>query len=116
MYSRESRSLLICLLLSVGAADAQDLVITNPRVVIGNGAVVPNGAVVVRDGKIVSAGPAAPAGAPGQRIDARGMTVMPGFIDAHRHIINGNDQQWFKDQGPENGAPAIPPENSSRLA
>jgi len=44
------------------------------------------------------------------------MTVMPGFIDAHRHIINGNDQQWFKDQGPENGAPAIPPENSSRLA
>jgi imidazolonepropionase-like amidohydrolase len=28
------------------------------------------------------------------------MTVMPGFIDAHRHIINGNDQQWFKDQGP----------------
>ena len=59
---------------------------------------VPNGAVVVRDGKIVSAGPAAPAGAPGQRIDARGMTVMPGFIDAHRHIINGNDQQWFKEQ------------------
>jgi imidazolonepropionase-like amidohydrolase len=24
---------------------------------------------------------------------------MPGFIDAHRHIINGNDQQWFKDRG-----------------
>src|SRR3990170_4273405 len=22
-------------------------------------------------------------------IDARGMTVMPGFIDAHRHIIGG---------------------------
>ena len=91
MYSRESRSLLICLLLSVGAADAQDLVITSARVVIGNGAVVPNGAVVVRDGKIVSAGPAAPAGAQGQRVDAGGMTVMPGFIDAHRHIINGND-------------------------
>jgi len=23
---------------------------------------------------------------------------MPGFIDAHRHIINGNGQQWFEDQ------------------
>jgi predicted amidohydrolase YtcJ len=74
MYPRETRSLLICPCCPL------------------------DGAVVVRDGKIVSAGPAAPAGAPGHRIDAQGMTVMPGFIDAHRHIINGNDQQWFKDQ------------------
>jgi imidazolonepropionase-like amidohydrolase len=57
MYLRETRSLLICLLLSTGAAGAQDLVITNAREVVGNGAVVPNGAVVVRDGKVVSAGP-----------------------------------------------------------
>ena len=26
------------------------------------------------------------------------MTAMPGFIDAHRHIINGNADQWFKEQ------------------
>jgi imidazolonepropionase-like amidohydrolase len=43
-------------------------------------------------------GVAPPAGARGLKIDARGLTVMPGFIDAHRHIINGNDEQWFKEQ------------------
>ena len=53
MYLREACLLLIVFLLAAGAADAQDLVITNARVVVGNGAVVPNGAVVVRDGKIV---------------------------------------------------------------
>jgi len=26
------------------------------------------------------------------------MTVMPGFIDAHRHIISGNEAQWFREQ------------------
>jgi imidazolonepropionase-like amidohydrolase len=26
------------------------------------------------------------------------MTLMPGFIDAHRHIIGGNEEQWFKQQ------------------
>ena len=31
-------------------------------------------------------------------IDARGLTAMPGFIDAHRHIIGGNSEQWFKEQ------------------
>ena len=98
MFQCVTRVVLIAILTAATQANAQDLVITNARVVIGNGAVVPNGAVVVRDGKTVSAGPGAPAGAPGQRLDATGMTVMPGFIDAHRHIINGNDQQWFKDQ------------------
>ena len=31
-------------------------------------------------------------------VDARGLTAMPGFIDAHRHIIGGNSDQWFKEQ------------------
>jgi imidazolonepropionase-like amidohydrolase len=26
------------------------------------------------------------------------MTVMPGFIDAHRHIINGNAEKWLKEE------------------
>ena len=33
-------------------------------------------------------------------LDARGMTVMPGFIDGHRHIIQGNPDQWFKEVQP----------------
>lgn len=74
---------------------AQDLVITNARVIVGNGQVIERGSVVVRNGRILSvAAGAAASGA--QVIDARGMTVMPGFIDGHRHIIRGEAAQWFK--------------------
>ena len=80
---------------------AQDLVITNARIIVGNGTVINQGSVVIRAGRIVSASqvPQGAANAPGARtIDAKGMTVMPGFIDAHRHIMGGNDDQWFKQQ------------------
>lgn len=77
---------------------AQDLAITNARIIAGNGTVINSGSVVVRSGRIVSVSQGA-ANAPGARtIDAKGMTVMPGFIDAHRHIMGGNDDQWFKQQ------------------
>src|SRR5213593_249564 len=65
----------------------QNLVITNARLIDGNGGVIPRGSVVVRNGRIasVSTGTASEPGA--RQIDARGMTVMPGFIDDHRHVI-----------------------------
>jgi imidazolonepropionase-like amidohydrolase len=79
-------------------AAAQDLAILNGRIIVGNGAVIQAGSVVVRAGRIVSVSEGT-ANAQGARtIDARGMTVMPGFIDAHRHIIGGNEQQWFREQ------------------
>jgi imidazolonepropionase-like amidohydrolase len=83
---------------AAGAA-GQDLVITNVRVVVGDGRVVERGSIVVRSGRIesVSSGTAAaPAGS--RAIDAAGMTAMPGFIDAHRHIINGDAARWFDEQ------------------
>ena len=86
----------MCLAIPMAAAHAaaQDLAVTNVRVIVGNGNVIDRGTIVVRGGRIVSVGPAA--AAPGLRVvDARGMTAMPGFIDAHRHVISGNSDQWF---------------------
>ena len=98
---------------------AQDLVVTNARIVVGNGTVINSGSIVVQAGKIASVapGPANPRGMQTntmdfaqflipqganikgtvQAIDAKGMTVMPGFIDAHRHIMNGNPEKWLKE-------------------
>jgi imidazolonepropionase-like amidohydrolase len=70
-------------------AAAQDVAITNARLVIGNGTVVPSGTIVVRGGKIVSASAGAVNTQGLKIIDAKGMTAMPGFIDAHRHINTG---------------------------
>jgi imidazolonepropionase-like amidohydrolase len=78
---------------------AQDLTIVNARILDGKGGVIERGSVVVRGGKIESVGTgAAPAG--GQRIDAQGRTVMPGFIDAHRHIASGDSAEWLAKRAP----------------
>jgi imidazolonepropionase-like amidohydrolase len=77
---------------------AQDLVVTNTRIIVGNGVVIEDGVIAIRGGRIVSAGTGTPS-VPGARtLDARGMTAMPGFVDAHRHVIGGNSDQWFKEQ------------------
>ena len=72
---------------------AQDLTITNARIVVGNGTVIERGSIVVRGGKIVSAAAGAPATTSGQTIDAKGMTAMAGFIDAHRHVNTGPEEK-----------------------
>jgi imidazolonepropionase-like amidohydrolase len=68
------------------AASAQNLVVTNARILDGAGGEIANGTIVVEGGVIrsVRAG-AAPAGS-ANVVDAGGRTVMPGFIDAHRHV------------------------------
>ena len=87
----------VVLAAGVGTAAAQNLVITNARILDGTGKVIERGAVVVRDGKIASVAAGNPAPAPGARvINARGMTVMPGFIDAHRHPIPANTAEWLE--------------------
>ena len=75
-------------------SQAQNLVVTNARIIVGNGQVIEHGGILVRDGRIAAVVPGeAPAAPPGtQTIDASGFTVMPGFIDDHRHLIGrGND-------------------------
>jgi imidazolonepropionase-like amidohydrolase len=70
-------------------ASAQDVAITNVRVIVGNGTVINSGTVVVRGGRIasVSAGGADTQGL--RTIDATGMSAMPGYIDAHKHLNTG---------------------------
>ncbi len=84
------------------AAPAQNLVITNARIIDGTGNVIERGSLVAKGGKIVSVSSGgAPAGSAGTRIDAHGMTVMASFIDAHRHIMRGDPAAWLKDRAPE---------------
>jgi len=85
----------------VGTVPAGGLVITNARVLDGAGGVLEGATVVVRDGRILSVGAGAantaPADAAGAlEVDAGGMTVMPGLIDAHRHLIDGDADAWLR--------------------
>lgn len=102
MLNRMLRPLSCALSISLAAlcaargAAAQDLTITNARIIVGTGDVIEQGSIVVRGGRIASVGRGAPASPAGRTIDARGMTAMAGFIDGHRHIIRGNADQWFK--------------------
>jgi imidazolonepropionase-like amidohydrolase len=85
------------------AAPAQNLVITNARIIDGTGAIIEHGSLVAKDGRIVSVSGAEPAaGTQARKIDAHGMTVMAGFIDAHRHIIRGDATAWLRDHAAEN--------------
>ena len=90
---------LLSLLFAARAAGAQSLVLTNARILDGKGGVIERGSIVVRDGKIASV-IAGAANAQGDRvIDVKGMTVMPGFIDSHRHPI-GQGAEWLKTEAP----------------
>jgi imidazolonepropionase-like amidohydrolase len=95
-----SQALLLSCLFSGNALQAQDLVITNGRILDGNGGVIESGSVVIRQGRIqaVVAGPAEVAGV--EVLDAQGRTVMPGFVEGHRHVITGNPGTWLAELAP----------------
>jgi imidazolonepropionase-like amidohydrolase len=72
---------------------AQDTAITNARIIIGNGETIESGTIIIRGGRItdVAAGNLSTRGL--DTIDGSGMTAMPGFIDAHRHINSGPNER-----------------------
>ena len=72
---------------------AQDLVITNARIIVGNGNVIDQGSIVIRGGRIVSVAAGAANITGVQTIDARGLSAMPGFIDGHRHVNTGPNEK-----------------------
>jgi imidazolonepropionase-like amidohydrolase len=89
------------LALCTTAVNAQDLTITNARIIDGTGRVIDRGSVVIRGGRIASVAAGAPGAAAGRRIDAAGKTVMPGLIDAHRHLVTGDPAKWLTDVAPK---------------
>src|SRR5258705_3091552 len=57
-------------------------VIRNARIVTVSGPDIENGTLVIRDGKIEAVGTSVNAPSGAQQIDARGLSVYPGMIDA----------------------------------
>ena len=69
------------------------MAIRNVRIIVGNGTVIPSATIVVRGGKIASVN-AGKANTHGLKvIDAKGMSALPGYIDAHKHINTGPDEK-----------------------
>ncbi|GAB5349715.1 amidohydrolase family protein [Alteriqipengyuania sp. 357] len=80
------------------------LAITGAKVITmadADGGIIENATILIQDGKITAVGPTVamtyPAGTP--TIDARGKTILPGFIDAHAHGAYGDgdlvpEQNW----------------------
>ena len=91
--TRHTLPILACLTLSALPLSAQDLTITNARIIVANGTVIERGSIVVRGGKIVSVAAGAPSAPSGRTIDAKGMSAMPGFIDAHKHVNTGPNEK-----------------------
>ena len=54
--------------------------------------VQPDAAVVVEDGRVAWTGPSAQAPAADQRLDVEGRCVLPGFVDAHTHLVFAGDR------------------------
>lgn len=52
---------------------------------LGSLGVIPRGHVVVEQGRIVSVAAGPPPAGAGERIDARGRVLVPGFVDCHTH-------------------------------
>src|SRR5262249_8249506 len=99
-FLRLSLSLVVGFNVAAHAA-AGPIVLKPARVFDGIGEVHPDWIVVVRGEKIESVGPASSARIPdGSRtIDLPGMTLLPGLIDAHTHVLlHPYSEALWKDQ------------------
>jgi len=81
------------------AVSAQDLVVRNARILDGRGGMIERGTIVIENGRITAVGDDRRVRG-GRMLDARGMTVMPGFVEAHRHLIEGDPAEWLENEAP----------------
>src|SRR4051812_44182690 len=92
-FSRAFSRAILLIALVPASSIAQDLTITNARIIFRDDAIIDQGYLVVRGGRIAAAGPGAPTATAGQVIDGRGMTAIAGFIDGHRHVNTGPNEK-----------------------
>lgn len=75
-----------------GAAQERAIVLQGARILPVSGPEIPSGVLVVQGGRIVAVGRAgairAPAGA--EMRDVRGKVLIPGLVDTHSHIGDGD--------------------------
>ena len=80
-------------------APSYDLLITNAQIVDGTGGPARKGSIAISGGKIAASGEVT--GTATRTIDAKGLTVAPGFIDMHSHsdmplVTDGNAQSKIR--------------------
>ena len=88
-------------LLNAGLASAQTIAVRAGNLIDpANGSLAKNQIILVRDRKIVSVGADLPIPPDAQVVDLSHSWVMPGIMDAHTHITEGDlkyitDQNWY---------------------
>jgi N-acyl-D-amino-acid deacylase len=103
---RSIRTAVLGLVLAAAAPAAQnapryDLVIAGGRVIDGSGAPERTADIAIKDGRIAAIGTIAAADAR-EVLDARGLSVAPGFIDVHTHadeVVEQPDAENFLRMG-----------------
>jgi predicted amidohydrolase YtcJ len=88
-----------------------DLIVTNARVISMNPAQPRAAAVAIAAGRIVAVGARAEvealAGQATRVIDARGRSVLPGFVESHLHLVLGGAELAHLQLGGVHGADAL---------
>lgn len=84
------------LLLISGSVSAQESVlISNARLVVGDGSIIENGSLLIEGGAITAVGDGAIDAPNGVRvIDGSGKTVIPALIDGHAHLGYQSSHDW----------------------
>jgi len=92
LYRITSMVLLTFLLFDFSAAQQQTHVFQGAEILPVSGDPIPNGVLVVKNGKIESVGPDGSVSVPSGAvvINASGKVIMPGLVDPHSHIGEGD--------------------------
>lgn len=77
--------------------DETTIFIANAHIIDGLGNDMP-GSLLIEDGRITGVGADVVPPLNARVIDAGGKTVMPGFIEGHRHLVQGDPQAWLADR------------------